>query len=146
MLMNLKKFNYKLKNKKWSVSQHNQFVSIDQYFTTHIRKWNFKLCRSLLYLWFSFSIHRKVWAKFQHVTIYLSMHGIGIRSVEDLKTTASHVLLSKLLTNEDLIIFSVVNIILHSVLVKEWTAKLLLAHIYLQFRQKITWFILKRIA
>ena len=88
MLMNLKKFNYKLKNKKWSVSQHNQFVSIDQYFTTHIRKWNFKLCRSLLYLWFSFSIHKKVWAKFQHVTIYLSMHGIGIRSVEDLKTTS----------------------------------------------------------
>jgi hypothetical protein len=88
MLMNLKKFNYKMKNKKWSVSQHNQFVSIDQYFTTHIRKWNFKLCRSLLYLWFSFSIHKKVWAKFQHVTIYLSMHGIGIRSVEDLKTTS----------------------------------------------------------
>ena len=33
------------RNIKWSVSQHNQFVSIDQYFTTHIRKWNFKLCR-----------------------------------------------------------------------------------------------------
>jgi hypothetical protein len=26
-------------NKKWSVSQHKRFVSIDQYFTSHIRKW-----------------------------------------------------------------------------------------------------------
>ena len=32
-------------NKKWTVSQHKRYVSIDQYFTSHFRKWNIKLCR-----------------------------------------------------------------------------------------------------
>ena len=40
---------------------------------------------------------------------------------------------------------SVSNILLHSVPVKVWATQLLLAHIYLQCHQKITWFKLKLI-
>jgi hypothetical protein len=40
---------------------------------------------------------------------------------------------------------SVSNILLHSVPVKVWATQLLLAHVYLQCHQKITWFKLKLI-
>ena len=47
-------------NEKRYVSQHKQFIPIDEYFPTPTRKWNFNLCRLLLYFLFSFTIHIKV--------------------------------------------------------------------------------------